>query len=80
MNKWEEKKLRDLCSDISYGYTERATYSKVGPKFLRITDITSDYTDWETVPFCKISEQDFEKHMLQYNDILKLSSQVQQSC
>ena len=64
------KKLRDLCSDISYGYTERATYSKVGPKFLRITDITSDYTDWETVPFCKISEQDFEKHMLQYNDIV----------
>lgn len=64
------KKLRDLCSDISYGYTERATYSKVGPKFLRITDITSGYTDWETVPFCKISEQDFEKHMLQYNDIV----------
>ena len=64
------KKLRDLCSDISYGYTKRATYSKVGLKFLRITDITSDYTDWETVPFCKISEQDFEKYRLQYNDIV----------
>ena len=65
MNKWEEKRLRDLCSDISYGYTKRAIYSKVGLKFLRITDITSDYTDWETVPFCKISEQDFEKYRLQ---------------
>lgn len=70
MNKWEEKRLRDLCSDISYGYTKRAIYSKVGLKFLRITDITSDYTDWEAVPFCKISEQDFEKYRLQHNDIV----------
>lgn len=69
MNKWEEKRLRDLCSDISYGYTKRAIYSKVGLKFLRITDITSDYIDWETVPFCKISEEDFEKYRPQYNDI-----------
>ncbi|MBR3785402.1 MAG: restriction endonuclease subunit S [Firmicutes bacterium] len=70
MSKWEEKMLRDLCSDISYGYTESATYTEVGPKFLRITDITSDYINWETVPFCKISEQDFEKYKLQYNDIV----------
>ena len=70
MSKWEEKRLGDLCSDISYGYTESATYSKVGPKFLRITDITSDYINWDTVPFCKISEQDFEKYKLQYNDIV----------
>ena len=70
MSKWEEKRLRDLCSDISYGYTESATYTEVGPKFLRITDITSDYINWETVPFCKISEQDFEKYKLQYNDIV----------
>ena len=70
MSKWEEKRVRDLCSDISYGYTESATYTEVGPKFLRITDITSDYINWETVPFCKISEQDFEKYKLQYNDIV----------
>lgn len=70
MSKWEEKRLRDLCSDISYGYTESATYTEIGPKFLRITDITSDYINWETVPFCKISEQDFEKYKLQYNDIV----------
>lgn len=70
MNKWAEIRFRDLCSDISYGYTESATYTEVGPKFLRITDITSDYINWETVPFCKISEQDFEKYKLQYNDIV----------
>lgn len=70
LSKWEEKRFRELCSDISYGYTESATYSEVGPKFLRITDITSDYINWEKVPFCKISEQDFEKYKLQYNDIV----------
>ena len=70
MKEWVVKRLGDICSDISYGYTESATYEKVGPKFLRITDITSNYIDWNTVPYCKISEDEYEKYKLQYNDIV----------
>lgn len=70
MRKWEEKRLGVLCSDISYGYTESAVYEKVGPKFLRITDITGEYINWDSVPYCRITNSDFEKYKLQYNDIV----------
>lgn len=70
MNKWEEKRLGALCSEVSYGYTESATYEKVGPKFLRITDITENFINWDSVPYCRISKSDFEKYRLQYNDIV----------
>lgn len=70
MSKWEEKRLGVLCSDISYGYTESAVYEKVGPKFLRITDITGEFINWDSVPYCRISSSDFEKYKLQYNDIV----------
>lgn len=70
MSKWEEKHFGELCSDISYGYTESAAYEKVGPKFLRITDITSEFINWDSVPYCRISSSDFEKYRLEYNDIV----------
>src|SRR5690554_4825475 len=34
---WEERKLGEV-SKINYGYTEKASFDEVGPKFLRITD------------------------------------------
>src|SRR5690554_6309696 len=34
---WEKKKLGEV-SKINYGYTEKASFDEVGPKFLRITD------------------------------------------
>ena len=64
------ERLGDICSDISYGYTESATSENIGPKFLRITDITSDYIDWNSVPYCKISDEDYNKYKLYYNDIV----------
>ena len=70
MSKWEEKHFGALCSDISYGYTESATYEKVGPKFLRITDITPEFINWDLVPYCRISIGDFERYRLKYNDIV----------
>lgn len=70
MDKWEEKRLGALCVDVSYGYTESATHEKIGPKFLRITDITENSINWDSVPYCKISKSDFEKYKLLYNDIV----------
>jgi type I restriction enzyme S subunit len=69
-NGWRETTLADLCTDISYGYTESAKQKKVGPKFLRITDIASGRLDWKNVPYCPINESDFEKYKLLPGDIV----------
>lgn len=67
---WKEIQLRDISADISYGYTASASAENVGPKFLRITDITSGRINWETVPYCKISEKDLKKYKLGIGDIV----------
>ena len=70
MSEWKETTLADLCTDISYGYTESAKQEKVGPKFLRITDIASGRLEWDKVPYCLINESDFEKYKLLPGDIV----------
>lgn len=70
MSEWKVIQLRDISSDISYGYTASASSENVGPKFLRITDITSGRINWKTVPYCKISEKDFKKYQLGIGDIV----------
>ncbi len=70
MSEWKETTLADLCTDISYGYTESAKQEKVGPKFLRITDIASGWLEWDKVPYCLINESDFEKYKLLPGDIV----------
>lgn len=66
---WEFKKLGEVAK-ATYGYTESACYNEVGPKFLRITDIQNDGVNWETVPFCKISDFNLEKYTLKNGDIV----------
>jgi type I restriction enzyme S subunit len=68
-NDWEVKKLGEI-SAINYGYTEKASLTKVGPKFLRITDIQNDGVKWENVPFCKIQKNDLSKYLLCEGDIV----------
>jgi type I restriction enzyme S subunit len=67
---WEVKALADLCESVSYGYTASASRDKVGPKFLRITDIVPDLIDWACVPFCEISEDKASKYLLEPGDIV----------
>lgn len=57
-------------ADIAYGYTAKASFDIDGPRFLRITDIQNDAVDWESVPSCKLSKAEFEKHRLQDGDIV----------
>lgn len=70
MSKWETYKLGDICEDISYGYTESAAWENIGPKFLRITDIQSDFINWGTVPFCPITKENHTKYKLEVGDIV----------
>ena len=68
---WTHEKLGDVSEKPQYGYTETATFKKVGPHFLRITDIqNSGYVNWGEVPYCVCSEEDFQKYSLQKGDIL----------
>lgn len=63
--------LKDLFEiGPQYGYTESASKEKIGPKFLRITDIQGNIVDWETVPYCKISENEKNKYLLKKDDLV----------
>jgi type I restriction enzyme S subunit len=68
---WEVVKLGDI-GEFQYGYTETASGKKIGPKFLRITDIdlTGSKIKWADVPYCKISDKDYLKYKLNDKDIL----------
>ena len=63
-------KLENVCESVQYGYTASANTEKVGPKFLRITDIVKDFISWSEVPYCKISESNHKKYKLYKGDIV----------
>ena len=67
---WDCVPLRDICEQINYGYTASAKQEPIGPKFLRITDIVDELINWESVPYCTISEKEFAKYELQRGDIV----------
>jgi type I restriction enzyme S subunit len=69
MKGWKKSELGDIAA-INYGYTAKASFEEVGPKFLRITDIQNDSVDWSSVPLCPIDEADFKKHRLYDQDIV----------
>jgi type I restriction enzyme S subunit len=66
----EYKKLGEISTAVNYGYTASATIKKIGPKFLRITDIQNDFIDWNSVPYCNISAKDLHKNKLAIGDIV----------
>jgi type I restriction enzyme, S subunit len=70
MSEWKTYKLGEICTDISYGYTESASSEIVGPKFLRITDIQHDFINWNYVPYCPITESNHKKYKLEVGDIV----------
>lgn len=67
---WEVVRLKDVSEKPMYGYTESATNKKVGPKFLRITDITDDGVNWATVPYCHCNDACYAKYRIETGDIL----------
>ena len=68
---WEVKTLGVLCHKPQYGYTASAKDEHVGPKFLRITDINKQaWIDWDSVPYCEITEENLDKYQLYKGDVL----------
>ncbi len=67
--KWPLVSLNRICK-TQYGYTASAEDSKIGPKYLRITDIAGGPIDWDSVPYCKISESDYQNYKLNIGDIV----------
>ena len=66
---WVWVRLGNIIDNIKYGYT--ASSQENGEvKLLRITDIQNDEVNWNTVPYCKISEEEFETYQLKVRDIL----------
>ena len=57
-------------SDLRYGFTESANWDPIGPKFLRITDIQDGSVDWESVPYCQISDSEKEAQLLEDGDLV----------
>jgi type I restriction enzyme S subunit len=63
--------LKDLFEiGPQYGYTASSDTKKVGPRFLRITDIQGNVVDWGTVPYCQISDEEKTKYLLKKNDLV----------
>lgn len=66
---WSIGTLEDY-TETRYGYTESAEEESIGPKYLRITDISDEgFIDWHSVPYCKINEEDLEKYKVKSGDI-----------
>ena len=67
---WVETTLGEVSTRKQYGYTESANLEEIGPKFLRITDIQNDFINCETVPYCPISDSEYEKYKLEIGDVV----------
>ena len=68
---WEVRALGEVCHKPQYGYTASASDEHVGPKFLRITDINKKpWIEWEAVPYCEITDENWSKYRLRHGDIL----------
>lgn len=67
---WTETTIREISENINYGFTAKASQINNGVKYLRITDIQDNKVDWETVPFCEISENNSLKYLLEKGDVV----------
>lgn len=67
---WAIKEIGEVADRIQYGLTQSATTEIIGPKFLRITDIQGGIVNWENVPYCQTTEQEFLKYEINSGDIV----------
>ena len=67
---WKIVDLKSITDSIQYGYTESSAKEKIGPKFLRITDIQNNKVQWDDVPYCKIDNELKGKYLLKDGDLV----------
>lgn len=66
---WVNVTLADICSKPQYGYTTKSQLDG-NVKFLRTTDITKGFLDWDSVPYCEEPPTDLYKYQLYDRDIV----------
>jgi type I restriction enzyme S subunit len=66
---WEVVKMGDI-GNFQYGLTVSAINKETEIKLLRITDITGYGINWESMPYCEITEEVFRKYSLKPGDVL----------
>ena len=66
---WSWVRWGNLSNSIQYGYNAPAQ-PKGDIKMVRISDIQNNIVNWESVPFCSISDSDIETYRLSNNDLL----------
>jgi len=66
---WEVIKLENV-GEFQYGITTSAVQEDTGINLLRITDISDDKIKWENIPFCKVTEPEFDRYRLKVGDVL----------
>ena len=67
---WVVGRLGDHCEKPQYGYTESARNEPIGPKFLRITDISEYGVDWNSVPYCPCTSEALRTLRLKPGDLV----------
>ena len=66
---WRWERWGNLSNSIQYGYNASAISSGFA-KMVRISDIQDNKILWDSVPYCEISESEYEKYKLNNTDIL----------
>lgn len=66
---WCWTKMESVCGGFQYGYTEKAVYEKIGPKYIRITDIGDGVINDEKAPYCPIDDKSYESYKIHKDDI-----------
>jgi len=69
---WVITRLENIIEDIYYGITAKAVEYKTNLKMLRTTDIKNYKVDWESLPFCEITDKrtKIDKYLLRKNDLV----------
>jgi restriction endonuclease S subunit/predicted nucleic acid-binding protein len=69
---WELVKFSNIAEDIYYGITAKAVENKTGLKMLRTTDIKDYSVDWDSLPFCEVTEKrcDIQRFLLKEGDLI----------
>ncbi|MEM4365197.1 MAG: restriction endonuclease subunit S [Candidatus Nitrosocaldus sp.] len=69
---WKVVRLKEIAEDIYYGITAKAVDVKTNLRMLRTTDIKDYSVDWNTLPFCEITEKrgDIERFFLKAGDLI----------
>ncbi len=66
---WRWERWGNLANSIQYGYNAPAI-PQGDIRMVRISDIQDNIVDWNTVPYCQISEKEIPTYLLAENDLL----------